>query len=97
MIQLLQGPSFALFMNGTVYYIDEMAPEELKATAQTFATSMYFGVSGIVGSYGGGWMIDNYGLKTLYLIGFCISIAISVLFFLSLNLKRVSKNDSMGI
>ena len=42
-------------------------------------------------------MIDNYGLKTLYLIGFCISIAISVLFFLSLNIKRVSKNDSMGI
>ncbi|NLO82536.1 MAG: MFS transporter [Clostridiales bacterium] len=91
LVQLLQGPSFALFVNGSVYYIDELAPEELKATAQTFATSMYFGLSGIVGSYGGGWVIDNYGLKNMYWIGFCISLVISVLFLLSVNIGRTSK------
>jgi len=95
LIQLLQGPSFALFLNGSVYYIDELAPEELKSTAQTFATSMFFGMSGIVGSYGGGWMIDNYGLKTLYWVGLWVSIIISVLFFLSINFKRVSKHQNM--
>jgi len=87
-IQLLQGPSFALFINGAVYYIDELAPPELKATAQTFATSMFSGISGIIGSYVGGWMIDSYGLRSIYWIGVFVSIAISVLFFFSLNINR---------
>jgi MFS family permease len=96
-IQLLQGPSFALFINGAVYYIDELAPPELKATAQTFATSMFFGISGIIGSYVGGWMIDSYGLRSIYWIGVFVSIAISVLFFFSLNINRILRRRFIDI
>ena len=96
-IQLLQGPSFALFINGTVYYIDELAPPELKATAQTFATSIFFGISGMVGSYVGGWMIDNYGLRSMYWVGLFVSIVVSVLFFFSLNINRVLRRRFIDI
>ena len=54
-------------MNGTVYYIDEMAPEELKATAPDLCDFNVFRRERYCGKLRGGWMIDNYGLKTLYL------------------------------
>jgi len=95
-IQALQGPSFALFYNGMVYYIDELAPAELKSTAQTFANSMFFGLSGIIGSYAGGWIIDNYGLKSMYLMGTLISAGVSILFLLSLNMGRIFKSGAVG-
>jgi len=53
LIQALQGLSFALFLTGTVYYIDSLGPQKLKATAQTVAVALYSGMSGIIGSHGG--------------------------------------------
>lgn len=86
--QLFHGPSFALFLNGAVYYIDSLAPDELKSTAQTLATSLYSGVSGILANYGGGWVIDNLGIRTLYSIGIWAIIIITLLFIASLVLQR---------
>jgi PPP family 3-phenylpropionic acid transporter len=83
LIQSLQGPSFALFLAGTVYYIDSHAPQELKAFAQTFASAIFAGIGGIIASYGGGWVIDNLGLVKMYQLGIIISIVISIIFILS--------------
>lgn len=80
MIQSIQGFSFGLFLSGTVYYIYAMAPDNLKATAQTFATSMFFGLSGVLGSYIGGFVIDRFDLKTLYWGGLVLTITGAVLF-----------------
>lgn len=92
LIQALQGPSFALFLTGTVYYIDSLAPQELKATAQTVAAALYSGVSGIIGSYGGGWIIDKFGLISLYHTGITLSLTITILFLLSIYLRRKPKS-----
>jgi len=92
LIQALQGPSFALFLTGTVYYIDSLAPQELKATAQTVAAALYSGISGIIGSYGGGWIIDQFGLISLYHIGIFLSLIITILFILSLYLRKKSES-----
>jgi PPP family 3-phenylpropionic acid transporter len=89
LIQALQGPSFALFLTGAVYYIDSIAPDELKSTAQTLATSMFIGFSGIIGSYGGGWVIDHFGLNSLYHIGIWVSIAVTLLFLASLQIGKL--------
>ncbi len=97
LVQLLQGPSFALFTNGVVYYIDELAPPELKATAQTFANSVFFGIGGIIASYVGGWMVDSYGLKSIYLVGFLVSIAVVLLFFCSLGINKVLRQHSVDV
>ncbi len=83
LVQILNGAAFALFLNGAVYYIDSLAPDELKATAQTVATSLYVGASGIISSYGGGWVIDNLGLAALHRAGAYISLGITALFVAS--------------
>lgn len=83
LVQILNGSAFALFLNGTVYYIDSLAPGELKATAQTIATSLYVGASGIIGNYGGGWVIDHLGLSALYRAGVYITLGITILFIAS--------------
>ena len=88
MAQLFHGPSFALFLNGAVYYIDSLAPDNLKSTAQTIATSLYGGISGILANYGGGWVIDNLGIKQLYSIGIYAIIVITLLFIASLTVQK---------
>lgn len=95
--QLLNGPSFALFLNGAVYYIDSLAPDKLKATAQTLATSLYVGISGIIGNYGGGWIIDNLRLTTLYYIGIYITVGITLVFLASFPIgKMIEKNKQVN-
>lgn len=83
--QVLQGLSFGLFLTGTVYYINEIAPDGLKATAQTIATAAYMGVSGILGSYLGGVIIDRYEIHTMYKAGIIVQ-AIAVTGFVLSNM-----------
>jgi len=92
--QVFHGPSFALFLNGAVYYIDSLAPDELKSTAQTLATSLYGGVSGILANYGGGWVIDNLGIRKLYSIGIWAIIIVTLFFVGSLLLYNKIKNPN---
>lgn len=86
--QIFQGLSFGLFLTGTVYYINEMAPEGLKATAQTIATASYMGVSGILGSYLGGIIIDRYEIHTMYKLGIAVQATAVAGFLLSLLILR---------
>ncbi|TCO78037.1 MFS transporter [Marinisporobacter balticus] len=88
LIQMLQGFSFALFLTGAVYYMDSLAPQELKATAQTVGSAVFIGMSGISGSYGGGWIIENYGIANLYYTGIYISVGITILYSLSMYFRK---------
>ncbi|QEK13523.1 MFS transporter [Crassaminicella thermophila] len=90
-IQGLQGLSFGVFLTGAVYYIYSLAPQELKATAQTFGSAVYMGIGGIIGNYGGGWVIDHYGLKNLYHLGGYLSLGITILFILSIYFRKMKK------
>ena len=83
LLQVLQGPSFALFLTGAVYYVDSLAPQELKSTAQTVASAVFFGGSGVIGSLGGGWFLDHLSLTQMYQTGVIISVVISVFFVIS--------------
>ena len=82
--QAIQGLGYGMFLMGSVHYIDSLAPESLKSTAQSLATAIFFGVSGIIGSFGGGWFIDNIGMMPMYHLGIAISAGISILFLLSI-------------
>ncbi|MBZ4665158.1 MFS transporter [Mahella sp.] len=89
--QVLQGLSFGLFLTGTVYYINEIAPDGLKATAQTIATAAYMGISGILGSYLGGVIIDRYEIHAIYKVGIIVQ-AIAVAGFVLSNMILRHKN-----
>jgi PPP family 3-phenylpropionic acid transporter len=81
-LALLDGPSFALFTIGTLYYLDTFAPRQLKATYQTLAHASYFGIGGIIGNTLGGWIIGRFGYTTMYILG-VIVIAMATFLFVS--------------
>lgn len=88
---IMDGPSFALFTLGTLYYLDYLAPKELRTTYQTVAYSVYFGLSGIVGNMGSGWLIENLGYRGMYGIGITVTLCSTLLFFLYTR-ARAAKN-----
>jgi PPP family 3-phenylpropionic acid transporter len=79
-LALLDGPSFALFTIGTLYYLDTFAPQNLKATYQTLAHACYFGIGGIIGNTLGGWIIAHFGYITMYALGAVVIAAAAVVF-----------------
>ena len=72
-IQIIRGPAFALFLTGAVHYVRSQAPAELRATAQAAARSLYEGAGGVIGSLGGGILIEGFGLPTLFRAGIALS------------------------
>ncbi|MGG1516151.1 MFS transporter [Paenibacillus oryzisoli] len=66
-IQLLQVFTFPIFYSAAIQYLYRIVPEEWRATGQTVLAILFFGVSGIVASYIGGWVYDQVGGKQLYL------------------------------
>jgi PPP family 3-phenylpropionic acid transporter len=47
-------------------YLYSVIPNEWKATGQTILAVLFFGVSGIIGSVVGGWVMDTLGGSALY-------------------------------
>lgn len=66
-LQLLQTFTFPIFYSAAIQYLYRIVPEEWRATGQTVLAILFFGVSGIVASYLGGWFYESYGGKQLYL------------------------------
>jgi PPP family 3-phenylpropionic acid transporter len=79
-LALLDGPSFALFTIGTLYYLDTFTPRQFKATYQTLAHACYYGIGGIIGNTLGGWIIDSFGYISMYSLGAVVIAAAAVVF-----------------
>lgn len=86
--QALLGPAYSLFLLGLLHYVFDLAPGDLKATAQTMASALGMGLSSIVGNYGGGIFIERFGLKEMYWVGGISDIIAIALFLLSFLLGR---------
>ncbi len=72
-INLLQSVTFATFWIGAVSYISDLAPENLKTTAQGLLFSM-MNLATLVGGLWSGWLFDTVGPRGLFrvLSIFCI-------------------------
>ncbi len=68
LLQVLHGLSFGAFYLASFHYVTRLIPDELQATGHLMFMTVFFGISGIVGSLGGGFIFDHYGGQTLYLI-----------------------------
>lgn len=79
---LMDGPAFALFGFGTLYYLDSLAHDEIRTSYQTVAYGVYFGLSGIVGNMLGGAIIGALGYKAMYAISVTMTLASTLLFYL---------------
>lgn len=78
---LMDGPSFALFTIGTLYYLDALAPKEIRTTYQTVAYAVYFGLSGIAGNVLSGFIIDTWGYRTMYTAGILLTFLSTAVFY----------------
>lgn len=65
-LQVMQGITFVIFYTASIQYLYSMIPEEWKATGQTILAILFFGLSGIIGSLIGGWILEFYQVSTLY-------------------------------
>lgn len=74
-LQLLQVVTFPIFYSAAIQYLYRIVPEEWKATGQTVLALLFFGVSGIVASYGGGWLYDHAHGKAFFLLLSAMSMA----------------------
>jgi len=77
------GLGNGLFIGASLNYIYELAPEGLKATAQTFFASVS-SIAGILGNLLGGIVLDQIGAKPFYLVisvAYLLSVAIFVFSF----------------
>lgn len=66
-LQVLQLLTFPVFYSAAIQYLYRIVPEEWRATGQTVLALLFFGVSGILSSYGGGALYQAFGGQTLYL------------------------------
>jgi len=66
MLQALHGVTFGIFYVCAFQFVSKIVPRELQATGQLLFMSIFFGLSGIVGSVAGGIIIEQFGGATLY-------------------------------
>ena len=59
--QMLLGPGYSLLLVATLDYVYKIVPDNLKATAQTIVNATGYGLSSIIGNYGGGLIITYVG------------------------------------
>ena len=65
-VQLLHGPSFAIFWVAGVSYAHALAPPGLGATAQAQFVGVNFGLGGATGALAGGFLYESLGLALMY-------------------------------
>lgn len=72
-LALLQGVSYGLFLVAAVAYANDLAPDELKSTAQGLLVSV-MGLSNLAAGPAGGWLLDHVGRRGLYftMMGTCL-------------------------
>jgi MFS transporter, PPP family, 3-phenylpropionic acid transporter len=64
--QPLHGITFGIFFTAAFSYVTRIVPAELQSTGHVLLVSTFFGYSGIIGSLGGGYLIEHFGVNTLY-------------------------------
>lgn len=67
-LQAMHGMTFAMFYVAALDYVSRIVPSILQSSGHLIFYSVMFGVSGIFGSLGGGFMMEYYSLHQLYLI-----------------------------
>ncbi|MBI0580782.1 MFS transporter [Neobacillus cucumis] len=66
LLQALHGITFGIFYLCSFQYVSNLFPNEFRATGQLFFISVFFGLSAIIGSLGGGMILDVFNGQMLY-------------------------------
>lgn len=78
----LDGVGAGLFYGASSIYVFSLAPDHLKATAQTLVGAMS-SLSGVVGNLLGGFLSNNFGVQSFYLTVGILGTIATVLFIIT--------------
>jgi PPP family 3-phenylpropionic acid transporter len=78
-IQALHGVTVVGVNLGSPLYLDTVAPERLRSTAQGILSMVSIGVAGIASNIAAGWLVERGGTDALYLICGIGSLALGLL------------------
>ena len=67
-VQALHGVMVVGLNLGSPLYLDAVAPEKLRSTAQGILSMVASGLAGILSNLTAGWLVDRSGTDTLYLL-----------------------------
>jgi PPP family 3-phenylpropionic acid transporter len=67
-VQALHGVTVVGLNLGSPLYLDTVAPERLRSTAQGILSMVGMGIAGIASNTAAGWLVDHGGTDALYLI-----------------------------
>lgn len=73
-LQLLNGLTFPIFLVAGLFFVTKIVPEEITATGQTIFIAVIVGIAGLIGSGGGGWIMERFGAPSTYLLGAVITL-----------------------
>lgn len=98
MFQFLHGINFGLFYLSAFQYVTRLVPEHMQATGQLLLITVFFGFSGMVGSIGGGTILEHGGGSVLYYTmgGFALIGTVTVSIY-KVRLGRRPSTDADGI
>jgi len=65
-VQTLHGVTVVGLLMGGPLYLDIIAPEKLRSTAQAVLSTVGAGIAGIISNLGSGWLLDHTGINALY-------------------------------
>jgi PPP family 3-phenylpropionic acid transporter len=65
-VQALHGLTVVGLNLGSPLYLDDVAPEKLRSTAQGILSMVSVGIAGILSNTGAGWLIQRAGIDWLY-------------------------------
>lgn len=73
-LQFMHGLTFGVFYLAAFDYVSRLIPKILQATGHLVFFSVFFGVSGIIGSLSGGALLETFGGSTLYFAMGCLTL-----------------------
>jgi len=93
-VQALHGVTVVGLNLGSPLYLDAVAPEKLRSTAQGILSMVSAGVAGVASNVTAGWFIDRAGIDVLYLACGIGSLALGALAWLILPGVERQRPDS---
>lgn len=94
MVQTLHGVTVVGLLMGGPLYLDVIAPEKLRSTAQAVLAMVGIGIAGIVSNLGSGWLLDHAGIDILYFVMGSGSAFLGILVWWILPLPEHGRGDS---
>ncbi|MFV8829334.1 MFS transporter [Alkalihalobacterium sp. APHAB7] len=91
-LQALHGLTFGIFYIAAFQIVSKLVPEELQATGHVLFITTFFGISGIIGAFVGGLVIQSTSVAQLYsYLGY-----LSVIGFFGLMIYKLLTENRLG-